>query len=112
MSPPISRRNGFGKRLKNSSLQPNYKDFEEGSAFREITINSIRSLQMLLTQPSVIILALYKASAFGFMDLVVSTLSVFFEQTYNETTGIAGLNNISIGLGLSLRASICGKNLY
>jgi hypothetical protein len=91
------------KEIENSSLQPNYTNIEEGSASRKITINSIRSLQMLLTQPSVIILALYKASAFGFM---------YLEQTYNETTGIAGLNNISIGLGLFPRASICGKNLY
>jgi hypothetical protein len=101
--------NRLRKEVENSNLEPEYKDIEEGSASREIKINSLSSLQMLFTQTCVIVLALHKTSAFGFVYLVFSTLSVFFEQTYNETTGIAGLNNISIGLNLFPRASICGK---
>lgn len=99
------------KETGNEKLRTKYKDIEEGSALKKITMNTLRSFQMLFTQPIVIVLALYNAYAFGLMYLVLSTFSVLFEQTYNENTGIAGLNYISIGLGLFFGAPICGKGM-
>lgn len=99
------------KETGNMNLRTKYKDIEEGSAIRKITVNTLRSFQMLFTQPIVIVLALYNAYAFGLMYLVLSTFSVLFERTYQEKTGIAGLNYISIGLGLFFGAPICGKGM-
>jgi multidrug resistance protein len=102
------------KRLRretgNQSLRTKYKDLE-GTALQKITVSTLRSFQMLFTQPIVIVLALYNAYAFGLMYLVLSTFTVLFKQTYDETTGIAGLNYISIGLGLFFGAPICGKGM-
>jgi multidrug resistance protein len=99
------------KETGNAALRTKYRDIEEGSATRKIAVNTLRSFQMLFTQPIVIVLALYNAYAFGLMYLVLSTFSVLFEQTYHESTGIAGLNYISIGLGLFIGAPICGKGM-
>jgi len=99
------------KETGNQALRTRYKAIEEGTAFRRIIVSTLRSFQMLFTQPIVVVLALYNAYAFGFMYLVLSTFTVLFEQTYHEKTGIAGLNYISIGLGLFFGAPICGKGM-
>ena len=95
----------------NLNLCTKYRDFEEGSAMKKIALSTTRSFQMLFTQPIVIILALYNAYAFGLMYLVLSTFTVLFERTYDQSTGIAGLNYISIGLGLFVGAPLCGKGM-
>lgn len=103
------------KRLRqetgNMNIRTKYKDIEEGSALRKTYVNTLRSFQMLFTQPVVIVMALYNGYAFGLMYLVLSTFSVLFEQTYNESTGVTGLNYISIGIGLVFGAPICGKGM-
>lgn len=103
------------KRLRretgNQALRTKYTGIEEGSAFRKVTLNTLRSFQMLFTQPIVIVIAIYSAYAFGLVYLVLSTFTVLFRETYNESTGIAGLNYISLGFGLFFGAPICGKGM-
>jgi multidrug resistance protein len=103
------------KRLRkdtgNQALRTRYEAIEEGTALQRIAGSTLRSFQMLFTQPIVIVLALYNAYAFGLMYLVLSTFTVLFKETYHEKTGIAGLNYISIGLGLFIGAPICGKSM-
>ena len=92
------------KRLRKETGDENlcikYRDIEEGSALRKITLNTFRSFRMLFMQPIVIVIAFYNAYSFGLLYLILSTFTALFKQTYNESTGIAGLNYISIGLDL------------
>ncbi|KAJ5550609.1 hypothetical protein N7535_001447 [Penicillium sp. DV-2018c] len=69
----------------------------------------IRPFRLLLTQPIVQALALFMAYIYGIMYLVLSTFPVLWtsKDYYNESTGIGGLNYISLGLGFWLGSQIC-----
>ncbi|KAJ5771190.1 uncharacterized protein N7511_003241 [Penicillium nucicola] len=69
----------------------------------------IRPFKLLLTQPIVQVLALYMAYIYGIMYLVLSTFPSLWTspEYYNESTGIGGLNYISLGLGFWLGSQIC-----
>ncbi|KAF4200325.1 hypothetical protein CNMCM8927_003503 [Aspergillus lentulus] len=58
-----------------------------------------RPSRLLVTQPIVIIVALYMAYLFGLTYLVTVTLPVVWSEVYHESLGIGGLNYISLGLG-------------
>ncbi|KAF9887939.1 hypothetical protein FE257_009461 [Aspergillus nanangensis] len=69
----------------------------------------IRPFRMLTTQPIVQAVAVYMAYIYGLMYLVLSTFPVLWTspEYYNESTGIGGLNYISLGLGFWLGSQIC-----
>lgn len=69
----------------------------------------IRPFRLLTSQPIVQALALYMAYVYGIMYLVLSTFPVLWTSPkyYNESTGIGGLNYISLGLGFWLGSQIC-----
>lgn len=69
----------------------------------------IRPFRLLTTQPIVQALALYMAYSYGIMYLVLSTFPLLWtgKDYYNESTGIGGLNYISLGLGFWLGSQIC-----
>ncbi|PYI03436.1 MFS general substrate transporter [Aspergillus sclerotiicarbonarius CBS 121057] len=69
----------------------------------------IRPFRLLATQPIVQALAAYMAFIYGTMYLVLSTFPSLWTSPdyYNESTGIGGLNYISLGLGFWLGSQIC-----
>ncbi|KAH1335533.1 hypothetical protein KXX35_006063 [Aspergillus fumigatus] len=67
----------------------------------------VRPFRLLSTQPIVQVLALYMAFIYGTMYLVLSTFSSLWTRVYNESTGIGGLNYISLGLGFWLGSQLC-----
>lgn len=69
----------------------------------------VRPFRLLLTQPIVQVLALFMAYIYGIMYLVLSTFPTLWTSPsyYNESTGIGGLNYISLGLGFWLGSQIC-----
>lgn len=99
------------KQTGDQSFCTKYKDIEEGSIVTKISRNTVRSFRMLFTQPIVIVLSLYNAYSFGLLYLILSTYTTLFIRTYHESTGIAGLNYISIGLGLFIGAPVCGRGM-
>ncbi|KAJ5101388.1 hypothetical protein NUU61_003610 [Penicillium alfredii] len=69
----------------------------------------IRPFRLLLTQSIVQVLAIYMAYVYGIMYLVLSTFPTLWTspEYYNESTGIGGLNYISLGVGFWLGSQIC-----
>ncbi|KAK5023609.1 hypothetical protein LTS07_009117 [Exophiala sideris] len=67
----------------------------------------IRPFRLLGTQPIIQALALYMAYLYGLMYLVLSTFPTIWTDVYHESTGIGGLNYISLGLGFFLGTQIC-----
>ncbi|EAW08799.1 putative MFS multidrug transporter [Aspergillus clavatus NRRL 1] len=67
----------------------------------------VRPFRLLSTQPIVQVLAIYMAFIYGTMYLVLSTFSALWTTVYHESTGIGGLNYISLGLGFWLGSQIC-----
>ena len=75
-----------------------------GTAFK-------RPFKLLLTQPIVQVLALYIGFVYGVLYLVLSTFPLLWTSPvfYGESTGIAGLNYISLGLGFFVGTQIAAK---
>ena len=67
----------------------------------------IRPFKLLGTQPIVQTLAIYMAYLYGLMYLVLSTFPGLWEDQYDESIGIGGLNYISLGVGFFLGTQIC-----
>lgn len=76
---------------------------------KKIMSASGRSFGMLFTQPIVQVLAIYMAFSYGILYLMLSTFPELFKLKYHESTGVSGLNYLSLGLGFFFGAPICGK---
>ena len=100
-------------RLRESSGIDFYRSEHEDpnrTVLKSIATALTRALKMLFTQPLVQVLALYMAYAYGTMYLVLATFPTLWTDTYHESTAVAGLNYISLGLGFFLGAPIVGKS--
>ncbi|OIW31942.1 MFS general substrate transporter [Coniochaeta ligniaria NRRL 30616] len=67
----------------------------------------VRPFRLLGTQVIVQMLALYLMFLYGQLYLQLSTFPKLWEQHYHESVEIAGLNYISLGLGLWLGSQLC-----
>ncbi|PWY83416.1 MFS multidrug transporter [Aspergillus heteromorphus CBS 117.55] len=100
------------RRLRAETQDPAYQtEFErQNKTFGEVMRGAlIRPFRLLATQPIVQCLAAYMAFIYGTMYLVLSTFPALWTSPdyYNESTGIGGLNYISLGLGFWLGSQIC-----
>lgn len=68
-----------------------------------------RAFKMLFTQPIVQVMALYMAFSYGILYLLLSTYPRLWKQQYGQSSGMAGLNYLSLGLGFFFGAPFCGK---
>ncbi|KAK8190222.1 MFS multidrug transporter-like protein [Phyllosticta capitalensis] len=93
------------KETGNPALHTEY-DTPEKSFSAVIGTALLRPFRLLGTQPIVQFLAIYMAFLYGLMYLVLSTFPTLWENTYNESVGIGGLNYISLGLGFFLGTQI------
>ncbi|BAE60182.1 unnamed protein product [Aspergillus oryzae RIB40] len=71
----------------------------------------VRPFRLLATQPIVQALAIYMAYVYGILYLMSSTFPALWTspEYYNESTGIGGLNYISLGIGYCLGSQICAR---
>jgi len=69
--------------------------------------NLVRPFVMLATQPTIQVMALYRAYIYGLKYLVLSTFPMVFEETYNMSIGDASLNYLSLGVGFVIGLQIC-----
>lgn len=68
-----------------------------------------RPFILLFTQPIVQVLALYIGYVYGVLYLVLASFPAVWLTVYNEDTGIAGLNYISLGIGFFIGTQIAAK---
>ncbi|KAI9045029.1 MFS transporter [Aspergillus affinis] len=69
----------------------------------------IRPARLLTTQPVVQMIALYMVYVYGLFYLFLSTFPGVWQGVHHESTGIAGLNYISLGVGFVLGVQIGGR---
>ncbi|KAG9236349.1 MFS multidrug transporter-like protein [Amylocarpus encephaloides] len=86
-----------------------HTEFDEPdlTIWKKLRISLTRPFILLGTQIIVQILALYMAYLYGIMYLVLSTFPALWEDVYNESVGIGGLNYISLGVGFFLGTQVC-----
>lgn len=94
------------KETGNTNLRTEY-DHPERTLAQTLAIALTRPFRLLVTQIIVQLMALYMMFLYGTMYLVLSTFPGLWAKQYHESTGVAGLNYISLGLGFFLGAQVC-----
>ncbi|TIA01842.1 MFS multidrug transporter [Aureobasidium pullulans] len=99
------KKNRLIKETGNTNLHTEYDDPNRKLSVHLKTAFT-RPFVMIGTQPIVQFLAIYIAYVYGLMYLVLSTFPGLWTGIYGESTGIGGLNYISLGLGFFLGTQI------
>lgn len=89
------------KETGNQELRTEY-ELEERTRLKIFKYAFIRPIKLLTTQPIVQFLALYQSLIYGIIYLMLSTFPDVWTDIYHESTGIGGLNYISIMVGFTL----------
>ncbi|KAK7748967.1 hypothetical protein SLS53_000992 [Cytospora paraplurivora] len=94
------------KETGNTALHTDFDDPDK-TITRTLATAWVRPFRLLFTQPIVQILALYMMYLYGLMYLVLSSFPTLWTSSYGMSTGIGGLNYISLGLGFFLGSQLC-----
>ncbi|PQE19942.1 MFS transporter protein [Rutstroemia sp. NJR-2017a BVV2] len=67
----------------------------------------VRPAKILVLSPIVLVMSIYGAIVFGFQYLVMTTMTVVFEENYNMSEGTAGLMYLGRGIGSTIAILAC-----
>lgn len=81
----------------NPALQSAYGDLDPGDIF---SVAILRPLQMLLSSSALFVLSMYVAAVFGYLYLLLTSITETFQTRYGFSTGSTSLT--FLGLGISL----------
>ncbi|KAB5572470.1 major facilitator superfamily transporter [Coniochaeta sp. 2T2.1] len=99
------RRRRLVKETGNKGLHTQYDN--DQTVWQKLGTALVRPFRLVSTQIIVQMLALYLMFLYGQLYLQLSTFPKLWEQKYNMSVEIAGLNYISLGLGLWLGSQLC-----
>lgn len=71
----------------------------------------LRPVVMLTTEIILVLISMAMLLVYGLLYLMLTTFTVVFRESYQESVGIAGLNYVSLALGFSLGGQIGGRLL-
>jgi len=71
----------------------------------------IRPFAIFFNEPIIQLLGLYMAFIYGTVYLILTTIPVIFVELYHQEIGIAGLNYIALGIGLTCSSQINARLL-
>ncbi len=66
-----------------------------------------RPMQMFVKSPIVALLAVYVSVVYGFLYILLTTITEVFESTYGFTQGEAGLVYLGLSLGMVIGVVLC-----
>lgn len=100
------------KRLRKETGDESYQteaELQRKTLSQVLRTALVRPFRLLFTQPIVQCLACYMAYLYGLLYLVLSTFPILWTspEYYNESTGVGGLNYVSLGLGFWCGSQIC-----
>jgi MFS family permease len=67
----------------------------------------VRPAKILVLSPIVLVMSFYGAIGFGFQYLIMTTMTVVFEENYNMSEGTAGLMYLGRGIGSTIAILAC-----
>ncbi|KAH9936238.1 MFS polyamine transporter [Fomitopsis serialis] len=70
-----------------------------------------RPFKLFFKEPIIMLLGIYMAFVYGTLYLFLTTIDSIFEDVYRESIGIAGLNYIALGIGLTGASQINARVL-
>lgn len=94
----MRKKNKLMKETGNTSLYTVYENLNQTPA-QEMKEALIRPLKLIGTQIIIVVLGFYMAYLYGLMYIVLTTFPLLWTSRYHESTSIAGLNFISLGIG-------------
>ncbi|KAI0309817.1 major facilitator superfamily domain-containing protein [Amylostereum chailletii] len=71
----------------------------------------VRPFALFVYEPIIQLLGVYMAFIYGLLYLFITTIPDIFENTYGERVGIAGLNYLALGVGLTGASQINARLL-
>lgn len=99
------RRARLARETGNAALHTAYDS--DRSVARKLATALVRPFRLLGTQVIVQMLAVYMMFLYGQLYLQLSSFPKLWEQRYHESVEIAGLNYISLGMGMWLGSQLC-----
>lgn len=91
----------------NAKLRTEFDRGPNRSLLQTLGVALARPFRLLGTQIIIQLLALYMMFLYGLMYLVLSTFPRLWASEYHESTGIAGLNYLSLGVGFFIGSQAC-----
>ncbi|KAM5530087.1 hypothetical protein V8D89_016247 [Ganoderma adspersum] len=80
--------------------------------WRNLVVNALtRPFMLFVREPIIQLLGCYIAFIYGTLYLFLTTIPLIFQGVYNEPLGLAGLNYIALGIGLSGVSQISARLL-
>lgn len=95
--------------IKQTGNEKLYTEFDQPdrTLSQLLVVALTRPFRMLVTQPIVQVMSVYMMYLYGLTYLVLSTFPKLWAIEYHQSTGIQGLNYLSLGLGYFLGAQVC-----
>ncbi|TGO57091.1 hypothetical protein BOTNAR_0208g00030 [Botryotinia narcissicola] len=93
------------KKTGNMALRSKYAShLSKSEVFRT---SALRPVKMLLFSPIILIVSLYSSVIYGWLYLVMTTLTEVFESQFNVSQGPVALTFLGIGIGMFIGAISC-----
>ncbi|KAL9615957.1 MAG: hypothetical protein Q9160_009117 [Pyrenula sp. 1 TL-2023] len=97
------------KATRNDSLRPK----EDLAVSRRSILKRalVRPLKIMFLSPIVILLAVYTATVYAYLYLIMTTITEVFEDVYRFEDGPVGLSFLGLGIGIGIGVFVCGATL-
>ncbi|KAI9646743.1 hypothetical protein NHQ30_004741 [Ciborinia camelliae] len=91
------------------SVRSKYEVDDSGKRTMKETMKEafIRPMQMLLFSPALILLSFYVAVVYGYMYLIMTTITMVFEGVYGFSEGASGLSFLGLSIGFLFGIFLC-----
>ncbi|KAI1649923.1 MFS multidrug transporter [Daldinia loculata] len=104
---------GKAQRLRKETNNPNIRSkYEtEHTALQLLQNACVRPLLLLFTSPILFLMSLYVAVVYGYLYLVMTTITSVFESVYNFSSTVVGLSFLGLGIGCVIGVFFCRATL-
>ncbi|KAI1396460.1 MFS multidrug transporter [Hypoxylon fuscum] len=97
------------KDTNNPNLRTKYET--EHTAVQLFQNACVRPLVLLFTSPILFLMSLYVGVVYGYLYLVMTTITSIFESTYQFPSSVVGLSFLGLGLGCVIGVFVCRSTL-
>ncbi|KAI0179383.1 MFS multidrug transporter [Hypoxylon sp. FL1284] len=101
------------KRLRKETNNPNLRTkYETEHTAAQLFKNAcVRPLVLLFTSPILFLMSLYVGVVYGYLYLVMTTITSVFESVYQFSSSVVGLSFLGLGLGCVIGVFVCRSTL-
>ena len=101
-------------KLRKETSNPAYRcthDFSRDSNLDVMRQALVRPTTMLIRSPTVLLLTIYISVVFGYLYLLLTTITEVFENIYGFSQGAAGAAYLGLSMGMAIGVVLCELSL-